>query len=76
MKRKIFTILIIQAGIAFPNAYIISGDNHDKAVSRAKLNIDAQSSFLMKIELIRWSVTDLPLKDSYVDVVVTDMVRN
>ncbi|XP_046597419.1 THUMP domain-containing protein 3 isoform X1 [Neodiprion lecontei] len=63
----------IEAAIAFPDTYVLCGDNHEKAVARTKLNIDAQS-INHKTELITWSVAKLPLKDSYVDIVVTDMV--
>ncbi|XP_053973565.1 tRNA (guanine(6)-N2)-methyltransferase THUMP3-like [Hylaeus volcanicus] len=62
----------IEAALVYPQAYIIAGDNHPKAVVRAKSNIDA-SATKCKIDMMNWSVSQLPFKDSYVDIVVTDM---
>ncbi|CAL7936587.1 unnamed protein product [Xylocopa violacea] len=62
----------IEATLAYSQTYIVSGDNHPKAVYRTKSNIDA-SSPRCKIDLLCWSVSQLPFKDSFIDIVVTDM---
>lgn len=62
----------IEAALVYSQSFIIGGDNHPKAVVRTKSNIDASASGC-KIDLIHWSVSQLPLKDSYIDIVVTDM---
>ena len=51
----------------------MGGDNHPKAVFRTKSNIEASSS-KCKIDLLHWNVSQLPFKDSFVDIIVTDMV--
>ncbi|KOC59844.1 THUMP domain-containing protein 3 [Habropoda laboriosa] len=62
----------IEAVSAYSHSYVIAGDNHPKAVLRTKSNIDA-SFATCKIDLLHWSASQLPLKDSLVDIVVTDM---
>ncbi|XP_012258323.2 tRNA (guanine(6)-N2)-methyltransferase THUMP3-like [Athalia rosae] len=62
----------IEAAIAFPNTYVLCGDNHEKAVARTKSNIDGQL-VPRSMDLVEWSVSELPLKDSSIDIVVTDM---
>ncbi|XP_078048032.1 tRNA (guanine(6)-N(2))-methyltransferase THUMP3 [Augochlora pura] len=62
----------IEATLVYSQSYVIGGDNHIKAVTRTKSNIDASASEC-KIDLISWNASHLPLKDSYVDIVVSDM---
>ncbi|XP_043253049.1 THUMP domain-containing protein 3-like [Colletes gigas] len=62
----------IEAGLVYSQCHIIGGDNHPKAVVRAKSNID-ESATGCKIDLVHWNVSHLPFQDSYVDIVVTDM---
>ncbi|XP_076224640.1 tRNA (guanine(6)-N(2))-methyltransferase THUMP3 isoform X2 [Nomia melanderi] len=62
----------IEAALVYSQSYVIGGDNHIKAVTRTRSNIDASAS-RCKIDLINWSVSQLPLKDCYVDIVVSDM---
>lgn len=52
---------------------MLCGDNHEKAVLRSKSNINI-SCLKSKIDLTQWSVTYLPLLNSSIDIVVTDMV--
>lgn len=54
-------------------SYVIGGDNHPKAVCRTKSNIEASSS-KCKIDLLHWNVSQLPFKNSFIDIAVTDMV--
>ena len=62
----------IEAALVYSQSYVIGGDNHPKAIARAKSNIDG-SAARCKVDLVHWSVSQLPFKDSYVDIVVTDM---
>ncbi|XP_076375962.1 tRNA (guanine(6)-N(2))-methyltransferase THUMP3 [Megalopta genalis] len=62
----------IEATLVYSQSYVIGGDNHIKAVTRTKSNIDASASEY-KIDLISWNAAHLPLKDSSVDIVVSDM---
>ncbi|XP_076277200.1 tRNA (guanine(6)-N(2))-methyltransferase THUMP3 [Lasioglossum baleicum] len=62
----------IEATLVYSQSYVIGGDNHVKAITRTKSNIDASASGC-KIDSISWSASYLPLKDSYVDIVVSDM---
>ncbi|XP_017759751.1 PREDICTED: THUMP domain-containing protein 3-like [Eufriesea mexicana] len=62
----------IEATLAYPQSYIIGGDNHPKAVLRTKCNVDT-SSDKCKIDVLHWSVSHLPFKDSFIDIAVTDM---
>ncbi|XP_076235804.1 tRNA (guanine(6)-N(2))-methyltransferase THUMP3 [Calliopsis andreniformis] len=62
----------IEAALVYSETYVIGGDNHPKAVTRAKSNIDASATGC-KIDLMHWSVSQLPFKDSYIDIVVSDM---
>ncbi|XP_015439617.1 PREDICTED: THUMP domain-containing protein 3-like [Dufourea novaeangliae] len=62
----------IEAALVYSQSYIIGGDNHPKAVDRTKSNIDASASNC-KIDLVHWSVSQLPLKNSYIDIVVSDL---
>ncbi|KAK9303574.1 hypothetical protein QLX08_004793 [Tetragonisca angustula] len=62
----------IEAALVYSQCYIMGGDNHPKAVFRTKSNIEASSS-KCKIDLLHWNVSQLPFKDSFVDIIVTDM---
>lgn len=62
----------IEGGLVYENAYVLCGDNHVKAVLRSQSNINI-SCPKSKIDLAKWSVSYLPLLDSCIDVVVTDM---
>ncbi|XP_043802979.1 THUMP domain-containing protein 3-like isoform X1 [Apis laboriosa] len=62
----------IEATLVYFKSYVIGGDNHPKAVHRTKSNIEASSS-KCKIDLIHWNVSQLPFKDSFIDIAVTDM---
>lgn len=52
---------------------MLCGDNHTKAVLRSKSNINI-SCLKSKVDLTQWSVSYLPLLNSSIDIVVTDMV--
>nr|XP_003700964.1 PREDICTED: THUMP domain-containing protein 3-like isoform X2 [Megachile rotundata] len=62
----------IEATLVYTQSYVLGGDNHPKAIARTKSNVDT-SCTKCKIDLMHWSVQQLPLKDSCVDIVITDM---
>ncbi|KAF7381682.1 hypothetical protein HZH68_015555 [Vespula germanica] len=62
----------IEGGLAYENSYMLCGDNHTKAVLRSKSNINI-SCLKSKVDLTQWSVSYLPLLNSSIDIVVTDM---
>nr|XP_050867244.1 tRNA (guanine(6)-N2)-methyltransferase THUMP3-like isoform X1 [Vespula vulgaris] len=62
----------IEGGLAYENSYMLCGDNHTKAVLRSKSNINI-SCPKSKVDLTQWSVSYLPLLNSSIDIVVTDM---
>ncbi|KAG5307653.1 THUM3 protein, partial [Pseudoatta argentina] len=62
----------IEATLAFPHSYVLCGDNDSRATDRTKSNMDA-SAVACKIDLVQWTASKLPFKDSFVDIIVTDM---
>ncbi|XP_071572278.1 tRNA (guanine(6)-N(2))-methyltransferase THUMP3 [Temnothorax nylanderi] len=62
----------IEATLAYPHSYVLCGDNDSRAVDRTKSNMDA-STVGCKIDLVQWTASKLPFKDSLVDIIVTDM---
>ena len=62
----------IEATLVYTKSYVIGGDNHPKAIDRTKSNVDTCTT-KSKIDLVHWNVQQLPLKDSCVDIVITDM---
>ncbi|XP_025987870.1 THUMP domain-containing protein 3 [Solenopsis invicta] len=62
----------IEATLAYPDSYVLCGDNDSRAVNRTKSNMDA-STVGCKIDLVQWTASKLPFKDSFVDIIVTDM---
>ncbi|XP_067010188.2 tRNA (guanine(6)-N2)-methyltransferase THUMP3 [Anabrus simplex] len=64
----------IEGALTFPGSFYIGGDFHPKAVSRSSVNVDALVSKRKNtIDLLSWDVRKLPLRDSSVDVFVTDL---
>ncbi|XP_018303621.1 THUMP domain-containing protein 3 isoform X2 [Mycetomoellerius zeteki] len=62
----------IEATLAFPHSYVLCGDNDSRATDRTKSNMNA-SAVTCKIDLVQWTASKLPFKDSFVDIIVTDM---
>ncbi|XP_011689457.1 PREDICTED: THUMP domain-containing protein 3-like [Wasmannia auropunctata] len=62
----------IEATLAFPYAFVLCGDNDSRATDRTKSNMDA-STVRCNIDLVQWTASKLPFKDSFVDIIVTDM---
>ncbi|KAG7206752.1 hypothetical protein KM043_000675 [Ampulex compressa] len=62
----------IEAALAYTQSYVLCGDNHPKAVIRAKSNIDTTMANC-RTDLLYWSVTQLPFMNSSIDIIVTDM---
>lgn len=75
----------IEAAYEWPNVQVICGDNHEQAYERSRANIDFNNRKIaedrrslaiqrpLAISLLRWDVTNLPLKTESVDVFVTDL---
>lgn len=72
-KQEIYHVQF-QATLAYPCSYILCGDNDSRAVERTKSNMNASTAGC-KIDLIQWTASKLPFKDSFVDIIVTDMVK-
>ncbi|XP_012531430.1 THUMP domain-containing protein 3 isoform X2 [Monomorium pharaonis] len=62
----------IEATLAYPDTYVLCGDNDSRATDRTKSNMNA-STVGCKIDLVQWTASKLPFKDSFIDVIVTDM---
>ncbi|XP_013378720.1 THUMP domain-containing protein 3 [Lingula anatina] len=70
----------IEGAVNWPNAYHICGDNHEKAWPRCQQNLDfVREKRRMKgrssatCDVMKWDVTNLPLRDNTVDVFITDL---
>lgn len=62
----------VEATLAYPCSYVLCGDNDSRAVDRTKSNMNASTNGC-KIDLIQWTASKLPFKDSFIDIIVTDM---
>nr|XP_012221452.1 PREDICTED: THUMP domain-containing protein 3-like [Linepithema humile] len=62
----------IEAALAFSHCYVLCGDNHPKAVEKTKSNMDVSTTGC-KIDLVQWTAATLPFKNSFIDIIVTDM---
>ena len=62
----------IEGALAFPEAYYMCGDNHEKAIARTVSNLSHHENKL-PIDAFQWDATCLPLKDGCIDVVITDL---
>ncbi|RLU23553.1 hypothetical protein DMN91_003758 [Ooceraea biroi] len=60
----------IEAALAYPQSHVLCGDNHPKAVNRAQSNASVVGC---EVGLVQWNASKLPFKDSFVDIIVTDM---
>lgn len=63
----------LQATLVYPHLYVLCGDNDSRAVTRTKSNMNASTDGC-KIDLLQWTASKLPFKDSFIDIIVTDMV--
>jgi len=62
----------IEGALAFQNGFFIGGDNHNLAAERTANNLKV---FDRKIQAdsLQWDVTNIPLKDNSVDVLISDL---
>ncbi|XP_013401372.1 THUMP domain-containing protein 3-like [Lingula anatina] len=72
--------LVLQGAVNWPNAYHICGDNHEKAWPRCQQNLDfvrekrrVKGRSSATCDVMKWDVTNLPLRDNTVDVFITDL---
>ena len=64
-------VIPIECSMSWPETFVFSGDNHEKAIEKSYENHSA--NLLNKPDILRWDATKLPLKDAFVDVFVTDL---
>jgi len=57
-------------------SYHLAGDMHPAACSRTQANLTAlhEKGVWPMVDVLRWDSTHLPLRNSCLDVVVTDLV--
>lgn len=66
----------LEGALSFPNCFHLGGDIHEKAVARARENLDHTAVTLgrsVAADAALWDSTRLPLRTSTVDVVVSDL---
>ncbi|XP_028262467.1 tRNA (guanine(6)-N(2))-methyltransferase THUMP3 [Parambassis ranga] len=71
----------LEGAIEFNSAFYIAGDNNDMAVNRTVNNIchiqkrraDKGSHPGLPIDTVRWDLSNLPIRTSSVDIIITDM---
>ncbi|PNF19679.1 hypothetical protein B7P43_G16060 [Cryptotermes secundus] len=64
----------IEGSLAFKNSYFICGDIHEKAVNRTQCNLDhLECGTQSYVDVLHWDATNLVLRDSSVDIIVTDL---
>ncbi|XP_049805778.1 tRNA (guanine(6)-N2)-methyltransferase THUMP3-like isoform X2 [Schistocerca nitens] len=64
----------IEGALSFPGSLFLSGDIHPKAIERTKLNInELTAKHVSNIDVFNWDAQKLPLKDSCIDLCVTDL---
>ena len=67
--------LVIAGALAFPKAFHLGGDIHDKAYSRARDNVESleREGTVLGVDVAQWDATRLSLREGCVDVFVTDL---
>jgi tRNA G10 N-methylase Trm11 len=70
--------VLFQGSLAFQNSYFICGDIHEKAVNRTKCNLDHLDFGSRRncVDVLHWDATSLVLRDSSVDIFITDLVSD
>ena len=63
----------IEGALAFKQGFYFAGDFHEKAVERTKDNLKAFSNRIPS-DGIQWDVTNIPLRDNCLDVLISDLV--
>lgn len=65
----------IEGALGFPYTFHVCGDNNDKAMKRTLANVTYinQNEKQLMVDPVQWSARSLPLKDSSVDICVTDL---
>ena len=67
--------LHLQGACGFPGTFHLAGDMDSRACGRCRGNMDVMEDPAAMTDLVKWSVSGLPLRTASVDAVVTDMVR-
>ena len=63
----------IEGAISYKQGFYFAGDMHEKAVERTRDNLKTFDSKIPS-DGIQWDVTNIPLRDSCLDVLITDLV--
>ncbi|PVD24519.1 hypothetical protein C0Q70_15002 [Pomacea canaliculata] len=70
----------IQGSLAWPKTFQLCGENHPKALEKVSLNTQAlnlkrtsRNQGTLKTDALRWDACHLPIRDSMVDIFVTDL---
>jgi len=69
-------VVSFQGSLAFHSSYFVCGDIHEKAVNRTQSNLDHIECHTQRryMDVLHWDTTHLILRDSSVDICVTDLV--
>ena len=62
----------IEGALAWPHSYHLAGDIHELAAPRTQSNIQALED-LIKVDVLQWDITHLPIRTGCIDVLVTDL---
>ena len=63
----------IEGAISYKQGFYFAGDMHEKAVERTRDNLKTFDSKIPS-DGIQWDVTNIPLRDNCLDVLITDLV--
>ncbi|GFR66102.1 THUMP domain-containing protein 3 [Elysia marginata] len=73
----------IESALNWTNCFTFGGDFHEKAIERTAVNISAidiqqkeNNKSHLKLDAVQWNINNFPLRDSCVDVFISDLVRN
>ena len=63
----------IEGAISYKQGFYFAGDMHEKAVERTRDNLKTFDSKIPS-DGVQWDVTNIPLRDNCLDVLITDLV--
>ena len=63
----------IEGAVAFTQGFFLAGDYNQIAIDRTKNNLKAFNNQL-QADGIQWDVTNIPLRDNCIDVLISDLV--
>ncbi|XP_066989596.1 tRNA (guanine(6)-N2)-methyltransferase THUMP3-like isoform X3 [Macrobrachium rosenbergii] len=65
----------MEGSLTYPKAFHLGGDNFEQAVKRSRENVNnlLGKGKSMPVDVARWDVTQLPLRNNSADVIVSDL---